>query len=117
MITKISGRRYDFEIETERGRRYSTFSVRAISRDSGRYSSINNLNAILSALDIEGDNPKFYDSAWTLTNKETNIFENAIKQSLSSPFFINYLESKLDEDRTCGEWANSIPSSSVQSRS
>ena len=108
MITKISGKRYDFEVRTENGRRYSTFSIRAISRDSGKYSSINNLNAILSALGIEGDNPKFDDSLWTLTNKEANIFEDVIKQSLSSPLFMSYLEDKLDEDRSCGKWANSL---------
>lgn len=112
MITRISGRRYNFEIETEKGRRYSTFSIRAISTDSGKFSSINNLNAILSELGIEGDNPKFDDSSWVLTNKEAHEFENLIIEGLSSPSFIYYLEGKLDEDRSCGEWANSLSSSS-----
>ncbi|HEX9896309.1 MAG TPA: hypothetical protein VGA85_01435 [Dehalococcoidales bacterium] len=108
MITKFPGKRYNFEILAEKDRRYSTFSIRAISKDTGKYSSINNLNTILSELGVDNDNPKCEDSFWVLTVKEADKFTEIIRQDLSSPSFTDYLESKLDEDRECGEWANSL---------
>lgn len=112
MKTVIQGEKYNFEIWTERGRRHSTFSIRAISKDTGKYSSINNLNTILATLGVDSDHPKFADSLWVVTNKEAVKFEELIKSDLDSPFFRHYLEAKLDEDRMEGEWANSLPDSS-----
>jgi len=109
MIIQFPGSRYDFEIRADKYGRHSTFSIRAISRDTHRYSSINNLNTILSELDVDIDNPKYDDSLWELTAKEADRLIDIMAVRLSSPRFIRYLECKLDEDRRCGEWANRLP--------
>jgi hypothetical protein len=106
MITEISGTRYNFEIMVENTDAYSDFSIRAICKNTRRFSSINNLNSMLSEFDISGDAPKFDDSTWTLTEEETNHLEATARQLFSSPSFLEYLEDKLDEDRMAGEWAN-----------
>jgi len=106
MITKFPGKRYNFEIRVEKDQRTSAFSIRAISKDTGRYSSINNLNTILSELGVDNDNPKYNDSTWVLGVKEAERFSDVIKKYLASPRFVHYLERKLDEDRACGEWEN-----------
>ena len=106
MITKISGTRYNFEIMVEST--YSDFSIKAICKNTRRFSSINNLNSMLSEFDISGDVPKFDDSTWTLTEEETSHFEATARQLFSSPSFRDYLEDKLDEDRKAGEWENRL---------
>ena len=106
MITKLSGKRYKFEIRAENTEPYSAFSIRAISKDTRRYSSINNLNTMLSELAIEVNNPSFADSQWTLTKQEANRLSEITRELLSSPSFLGYLENKLDEDRQAGEWEN-----------
>ncbi|MDP2918864.1 MAG: hypothetical protein Q8O43_01420 [Dehalococcoidia bacterium] len=104
----MARRRYDFEIHIKKEHRCATFSIRAIYKSTGAFSSINNMNVILDVLGVEGSNPKYADSLWVLTNREADHYENVITRQLSSPDFVNYLEGKLDEDRECGEWANSI---------
>jgi len=108
MITKLSGKRYNFEIITENSDVYSDFSIRAISQDLRRYSSINNLNVILAEFDIAFDDPKFADSSWTLTQEEVNHLEEIAVQLFSSSHFLTFLEGKLDEDRMAGEWENQL---------
>jgi hypothetical protein len=108
MITEISGSRYNFEIRTETIGTYADFSIKAICKNTCRFSSINNLNSMLSEFDISGDDPKFDDSTWTLTEEETIHLEVTARQLFSSPSFLDYLEDKLDEDRRAGEWENRL---------
>jgi hypothetical protein len=96
MITRFPGKRYDFEIRLDGDSRFSAFSIRAICKDTLKYSSINNLNTILSILGIDADNRKYEDSWWELTTREANKLATIIKQDLPSPYFIDYLEGKLD---------------------
>lgn len=106
MITKISGSKYSFQIFTEAKRQDCRFFIKAISKPTGRFSCINNLNVVLSELNVDINNPKFFDSMWAVTKDEANYFEGVAKQFLSDKSFLAYLERKLDEDRMLGEWEN-----------
>jgi hypothetical protein len=108
MITRFSGKRYDFEIHTEEEGCYSTFYIRAICKDTGKYSSINNLNTILDVLGVDINKPTYGDSSWVVTSKEAEHLGNITKRGLSSPLFKDYLECQLDEDKDCGEWTNML---------
>jgi hypothetical protein len=108
MITEIKGNRYNFEIMVESTDTYSDFSIKAICKNTRRFSSINNLNAMLSEFDISGDDPKFDDSTWTLAEEEINHFDATARQLFSSSHFLTFLEGKLDEDRMAGEWENQL---------
>ena len=46
MITKIQGQKYNFEIVSENKGEDVCFFIKAIDRHAGRFSCINNLNAI-----------------------------------------------------------------------
>jgi hypothetical protein len=70
------------------------------------FACINNLNAVLSELNVNVNNPKFSDSTWVVTKDEVSYFEDVAKRFLSDPSFLDYLERKLDEDRLLGEWEN-----------
>jgi len=106
MITKINGSKYSFEIFTEAKRQGCRFFIKAKSKAAGRFSCINNLNAVLSEFNVDVNNPKFCDSMWVVTKDEANYFEAVAKRFLSDPSFLVYLECKLDEDRRSGEWEN-----------
>jgi len=43
---------------------------------------------------------------WVVTKNESHEFVKTAKEFLSSSYFLNYLERKLDEDREAGEWEN-----------
>lgn len=106
MITKISGSKYSFEIFTEAKRQDCRFFIKAKSKSTGRFSCINNLNVVLSELNVDINDPIFYDSMWVVTKDEANYFEEVAKQFLFDSSFLDYLERKLDEDRGLGEWEN-----------
>lgn len=106
MIIKIQWERYNFEIDSENGRRNVYFYIKAICKSTGRTSCINNLNAVLSELEVDPAKPKFEDSTWVVSRKEANSFINTAKKFLTDVVFLNYLEKRLDEDRACGEWEN-----------
>ena len=108
MITKIEGRKYSFEVISENEDEDLCFFIKAIDKHTGRYSCINNLNAILSEFNIEIDDPKNEDSMWVLTKEDARHLEKTARQILSDPSFRNYLEKRLDEDRMSGEWENQI---------
>ncbi|MDH5684293.1 MAG: hypothetical protein OEZ20_07510 [candidate division WOR-3 bacterium] len=62
MITKISGSKYSFEIVSEKNEQNFSFFIKAKSKSTGRFSCINNLNAVLSELNVNVNDPKFSDS-------------------------------------------------------
>lgn len=106
MTIKISGKRYRFEVASE-GKKDNVLSfIRAIHKASKRTSCINNLNDVLSALEIEEVTNKFGDSSWIVSEKEARFFTETAKDFLSDKKFLDYLEMRLDKDRKCGEWEN-----------
>ena len=108
MITKIEGEKYNYEIVSENEDEDICFFIKAIHKLTGRYSCINNLNAILSEFNIGIDDPKNEDSMWVLTKENACYLEKTARQILSDPSFRDYLEKWLDEDRILGEWENKI---------
>jgi hypothetical protein len=106
MITEIEGEKYNYEIVSENEDKDSCFFIKAIDKLTGKFSCINNLNAILSEFNIGIDDPKVEDSMWVLTKEAARHLEKTARQILSDPSFRNYLEKQLDEDRVSGEWEN-----------
>lgn len=106
MKTVIKGQRYIFDICADMGE----FYIRALHRASSRFSCINNLNAILSELSIDtGDierNEEFGESRWDVSERESCLFFKKAASFLRDKNYRSYIESKLDEDRDCGEWEN-----------
>jgi hypothetical protein len=106
MITTIKGKKYIFEILSQREGRDYCFFIRAQDKFSRRASCINNLNVVLSEFGVGENDPRAADSTWTVSEEEERYFVSIAKQFLSSSTFLEYLERKLDEDRALGEWAN-----------
>ena len=99
----VEGKKYRLEVFS----RDSGFAIRAICKSSRRYSCINNLNTILSELGVDPEDPKFEDSWWELpTIEEAEELTDHAKELLRDRKFLFYLEGKLDEDRSYGEWEN-----------
>lgn len=82
------------------------FYIEATHRVSFRFSFINNLNAILSALNIGMDDENVSESQWIGYKKQVNVFFREATEVLSSETYRDYIEKELDEDRRCGEWEN-----------
>lgn len=105
MIT-IQGKKYSFEIVSYNGKVDFCFFIRARCKSTRRFSCINNLDTILSMFNISIDDPKVADSMWIDTKNEVNKFVKIAQQFLLDSSFLNYLESRLDDDRKLGEWEN-----------
>ena len=105
-MSVIKGGRYTFEIISDERNEYSCFFIRAKHKPSGRISYINNMNVILSELNVGIDDSKVEDSTWIVSKSEGQNFANIIKQSLSDGQFFMYLERMLDKDIELGEWEN-----------
>lgn len=98
----IHGDRYDFCVVAN----VREFYIQATDKVSLRYSSINNLNPILSELVHDQYNDeKFGDSRWYVSEEGQDFAKTSVG-FLSNEEFRRYIESKLDEDRTLGEWEN-----------
>jgi len=106
MKRSFGGRKYDYQIMLDDDARLCGFSILAICKQTGRCSSINNLNQMLSELDVNPDNPKYEDSAWVLPAKEAKRLYRKVVSIFSIPSFPEFLERFLDDDRSCGEWEN-----------
>ena len=103
MRKRIHGDKYDFRVVAKE----NEFFIQAIDKVSLRYSCINNLNAILSELvHDQYNNDRFGDSWWEVSREEGEQFAKTSVESLSNDGFRHYIENKLDEDRTLGEWEN-----------
>ena len=108
MIEKLMGDKYLFELEIKpRGKKFD-FHLYAIDRQTFHYSNINDLTTILSWLGIEDGTRLVEDKCWTLSKRKMQGFRGIIRRSLTSKNSLRYLESCLDEDRGCGEWANRL---------
>ncbi len=107
----FTGNKYNFSIIYESGGEVGLFSIRAIDPATGRYSSINNLNTILDELGVDPWDEKFVDSVWVLDYSEAAEFEKIAVNLLTDKTFVEYLERRLDEDRSYGEWENVVSQS------
>ena len=106
MIKKIEGEKYLFEIESSSIKGKFAFEIEAIDKRSGRYSTINTLNAFLSWCEIGVHDSRIGEPEWIVSKKEYGRLERCIARLFADKNFIAYLEHKLDEDRIEGEWAN-----------
>lgn len=98
----VRGNKYNFYIISKREK----FLIKATCKLSGKYSCINNLNIILSELNIPQNNFRYHDSMWNIN--KSKYFYRKIVDSFSNRSFVDYIEKKLDEDRFYGEWENKI---------
>jgi hypothetical protein len=102
----ILGDHYSFRVVAERG----DFAIEATDLSTLRYSSICNLNAMLSQFDIPDANNDihtgFADSRPCLPLlKGIFFFKKAVKL-LHNSRFRDRIEQKCFEDRAYGEWEN-----------
>ena len=113
----IQGEKYSFDIVVENYSIDCYFHVRAICRDSKRTSCINNLNSMLSLFSPDCykseddyyawlDDSNYHDSSWVISKDEAKKLVKIAEKSLRDSSFLKYLENKLDEDRSEGEWEN-----------
>ena len=101
----INGGKYIIEVLT-RSVNFNEylFCINAKCIHTGLFSSINNLNAILSELDIGIDDPLVEDSSWIVKKDDVIKYKQIIESSLSDPIYLKYLEKQLDLDRELSEW-------------
>ena len=105
----FNGNKYNFEIiYKELNKNECSWTLKAICRETNCYSGINNLNHILSELGIaEFIYGRFEDSSgWSVRKLEMKRFNKIAKSVLTSENYLKYLEDRLDEDRSQGEWEN-----------
>ncbi len=102
MIINIRGKKYNFNILAEN----NSFYIKAKHKYTKRTSCINNLNIILSELNVNINDNRFVNTFWFISKKEVKKYGKIAKEVLTNKPFRNYLEEKLDEDRKCGEWEN-----------
>lgn len=100
------GENYIVELEAWRNQRLYGFSIVAIHKQTKRCSAINTLNTILSWFGIDENSPLSSEPEWFITKHKLNQYRELAKNIFSDKRYFKYLETKLDEDRSDGEWAN-----------
>jgi len=106
-ITKtFSGNRYDVAIITDA--KNGHFELSALHKNSGRRSSVTNLNIIISeilepVLKIEGED---VETSIRVSNhtKHGRLVKKAMRCLEDKHWVINYLEKAFDEDKKLGGW-------------
>jgi len=108
MIQTFLGNKYLFELEiVPHGKRFD-FQLYAIDRKTFHYSNINDLNTILSWLNIESEDPLIEDKCWTISKSKMEKFRGIMRELLTDKHSLRDLEYRLAEDRGEGEWANQL---------
>lgn len=97
-----NGKRYLIEVSAKNSGDGRLFAIRAICKSTLLTSCINNLNPILSEFRV--NDTRIAESSWFVSCIKSKILFKQAKKFLSSPIFLQYLEEKLDEDRSLGEW-------------
>jgi len=97
VIYKKEGQKYNFIVEAFDG----CFSAKAIDKLARKCSFINNLN-----LEVDIDNPDFYDSTWVLNDALAEDCFNKMKRLFRDNEALTDLENYLDLGREEGEWEN-----------
>jgi len=106
VLFEVEGKKYDFILEKIDGEIESCLSILAIDKKTKLCSSINNLNFVLSSLNISYEDYRFADSSWILPNKLAgNLFHQA-RRMLSDKEYLLLFEAHVDLDREEGEWEN-----------
>ena len=101
----INGRNYKFTIHWFNGNDDFCFYIEAKHKRSHRHSFINNVNCILSGLNINDINDnKVSESQWVVTKKEAIKLSHKAYNFLTDDDFREYVERYLDLDREIGEW-------------
>ena len=108
MTEEYVGKDYTVELRSSPCRKMYVFSLVAIHRQSKRWSCINTLNTVLSWFGIEGDSALVSEPDWLITKRRLDEYRKLAKEIFGNKKYLTSLESKLDEDRSCGEWANVI---------
>lgn len=103
---ELPGINYNFKIIAGKKGKERIFSIRAVDKLTGRYSSINNLNSVLGELEVDIEDSRYYDSIWIVKNSEIDRLKSKVQCLFKNPCYLEYLEKCLDEDRECGEWEN-----------
>lgn len=106
MNVGIKGFKYIFNVILQEGQQDHFFAIQALDSSSHRASYINNLNVILSEFDIETNNSRVENSTWLIGREEAKQYVDIAVSILTDQIFLSYLEKRLDEDRTQGEWEN-----------
>jgi hypothetical protein len=94
------GSRYDFCITFS----HTWFEMTATFRQSKQHSTINTLNYILSAFDIEPNSNNAEESDWSGTPQQVQAWIQTAQSLFGDKLFLEGLEQALDEDRKEGEW-------------
>jgi len=106
----FKGNKYNFEIIYKGfNKNECSWTLKAVCKETNCYSGITNLNPVLSELGISGDIicRRFEGSfGWEVSKQEMEKFNKIAKSFLTSEKYLRYLENKLDEDRSHGEWEN-----------
>ncbi len=104
MNARISGKKYNFAIVFERADKNYSFYIEARTKSGAHRSFINNVNCILSELNVPIDDMKVSESQWALPRKEAAKHFRSAKDFLKDACFREYVEKQLDLDRSLGEW-------------
>ncbi len=103
MQLKFNGAKYRYTINHDKRRRL--FWIAAIHKKSKRTSNIMNLNPILSEFNVK-ESDRRCEVSTLGTRRDSVSLIRCAKELLASSSFRKYLEFKLDEDRSWGEWEN-----------
>jgi hypothetical protein len=106
MLFEVEGKKYNFALEKTDGELESGLSILAIDKKTKLCSSINNLNFVLSSLNISYQDYRFADSSWILPNKLADVLFYKARNLLLDNKSLMLLETYLDLDREEGEWEN-----------
>jgi len=98
----ISGKDYNFHIVVDQRQ----FYIEAIHINSTRFSFINNLNPILSEIDIDINDARVSESQWDIPIRKSKAYFKQTVEFLSDKYFRNYIEKTLTDDRELSEWVN-----------
>lgn len=106
VLFEAEGKEYDFALQKTDGEIEGCLSILAIDKKTKLCSSINNLNFVLSSLDISYQDYRFADSSWILPNELADHLFYKARNLLSDKKSLMLLETYLDLDREEGEWEN-----------
>ena len=102
----INGEKYIYKIDdVQLGEQY-LFILKAIDQINRRASIINTVNPLLSELEINSNNNRFWEPEWIVTKDEVRAFSEKIKNMLTDKKYLEYFEDFLDQDRIESEWEN-----------
>lgn len=107
MKKMFNGNKYKYRLfNLSLGEKRSLFFIKAIHKQTQRTSFITNVNVILSELHIPSNVSRFWESEWTLNEREAGNLIASATELLSLKKFLPYLEKQLDFDRKQSEWEN-----------